>query len=104
MGDLQDPKTELRKRTIFQAIFSGDIPWYPKFQWINLWLCQQFAIENDRRNSGFPKMVIFYSFLYVYQRVPSIFRQSNMHFGGTMTMVYRIFRQNLQNPHGDGSK
>jgi len=26
MGDLQDPKMEVRKRTIFLAIFSGDIP------------------------------------------------------------------------------
>jgi len=26
MGDLQDPKMEVRKRTIFQAIFWGDIP------------------------------------------------------------------------------
>ena len=26
MGDLQDPKLEVRKRTIFLAIFCGDIP------------------------------------------------------------------------------
>jgi len=30
MGDLQDPKMEVRKRTIFQAIFCGDIPLYLK--------------------------------------------------------------------------
>jgi hypothetical protein len=35
---------------------------------------QQFAIENGHRNSGFTmiyplKMVIFHSFLYVYQRI-----------------------------------
>ena len=27
MGDLQDPKMEVRKRTILLAIFQGDIPW-----------------------------------------------------------------------------
>ena len=32
MGDLQDPKLEVRKRTIFQAIFCGDIPIFPEIE------------------------------------------------------------------------
>ena len=48
-------------------------PWiYPRgFRTGTLWLCQNSELENDHRNSGFfpLKMVIFHSYVTVYQRV-----------------------------------